>query len=589
MATAIQKDKIELATGSSPMYEERKDKRKQMPKERWPYTKRFNAMKTEFASWMPKGQELAQFLNPTRGFFGQTNPNQGKKIDHKIVLDGHARRACRTLASGMTSGLTSPSRPWFHLAVEGQELQEMQPVQIWLDEVQRIILDIFARSNIYGCLHSGYEEIATFGTACIYLQEDYKDVIRGRVFTYGEYYLACGPDGRVNSFGRAFKMTIGQLVAEFGKDNVSPSVKTSFEQHNTEQWVSVNMLIEPNDDRVPDQKNFENMAYRCLYWEEGTSDDRYLRLEGYESFPTLTPRWDTTTSQDVYGNGPGADSLGDVKMLQKQQRDKLLAVDKVGNPPVQMDASVNGEFNSLPGGVTRTNSTVPNMGVRAAYEVRPDINAMMLDIQETKKAISESMYSDLFMMLMQEHGQMTAAEIYERQSEKLQILGPVLERLENELLNPLIERTFEIGLRNGIFPPPPDELQGADIKIKYVSILAQAQKMVGITAVDQWTTGVGMMMRLDPEAGDILECDEINRGKADMLAIPQKFVASTDKIAAKRKARADAQAQAANLQAAEMAAGAAKSGAGAVKDLGATPMGQNSALDSTLAALTGRT
>lgn len=564
------------------------DMRGKMPAERWPYIKRFGAMKAELATWLPTYMELSQFLNPTRGFFFNVTPNKGTKIDHRVVLDGHARRACRTLASGMTSGLTSPSRPWFRLAVDNPSLQEMQPVQIWLDSVQKIMLDIFAKSNIYGCLHSAYEEIGTFGTACIFIQEDFKDVIRGRVFTAGEYFLSCGPDGRVNGFGRQFSMTIDQLVTEFGKENVSPSVFAQWKQSNTQQWVKVNMLIEVNDDRVPDRADFANMPWRCLYWEEGSAEDRYLRLEGYVSFPLLAPRWDTTTTSDVYGKGPGWDSLGDVKMLQKQQRDKFMAVDKVGNPPVQMDASVQGEFNSLPGGVTRSNSTVPNMGVRAAYEVRPDVNALREDIMETQKAISASMFADLFLMLMQEHGQMTAAEVYERQSEKLQILGPVLERLENELLNPLIERTFEICLGNNLLPPPPKELQGSEIKIKYVSILAQAQKMVGVTAVDQWTAGVGMTMKLDPEAGDILEVDEINREKADMLAIPQKMVASPERVAQKRKARADANAMAANLQAAKIASEAAKGGAGAVKDLAGAPMGQNSALDSTLAAITGR-
>lgn len=577
------------ATKQRATYQQPSDKRKVMPKARWPYTSRLNALKTGLSTWLPTLIELSQFMNPTRGFFNRPTPNQGNKIDHKIVINGHARRACRTMASGMTSGLTSPSRPWFRLGVGNTDLQQIQEVQIWLDEVQKTILDIFARSNVYGCLHSAYEELGTFGTACIFLMEDFKDVIRCRVFTAGEYYLGCGSDGRVNAFGRMFQMTVGQLVEEFGKDNVSPNVLAQYNQNNVDTWINVNILIEENTDRVPDMADFENMPYRCLYWEDGSADDKYLRLDGYETFPILAPRWDTTTTMDVMGKGPGWDSLGDTKMLQKQERDKLLAVDKVGNPPVQLDASVLGEFNSLPGGVTRSSSTIPNTGVRAAYEVRPDINAMQLSINETKKSISESMYSDLFLMLMQDHGQMTAAEIYERQSEKLQILGPVLERLENELLNPLIERTFEIALKNGLFPQIPIALSNQEVKVKYISILAQAQKMVGVTAVDQWTTGVGMTMKLDPEAGDIMEVDEINREKADMLAIPQKMVASPEKIAQKRAARAKQAAMASNMQAAQGAASAAKDAGAGMQSAGTTPMANgNSALDNTLSALTGR-
>lgn len=557
--------------------------------DRWPFTQKFKQMENEYATWQPAHKELSLILNPTRGSFNTETPNIGKKIDHKIVLDGHPRRCVRTLASGMVSGLTSPSRPWFRLGLGDTALGEYPLVKMWLDLVQTILLDIYAHSNIYGVLHTVYEEIATFGTACFFLEEDMQEVVRGRVYTAGEYFLSCGPNGKVNGFARRFWMTADQLVTKFGKANCSPSVQQFYDTNQTEKWVRVNHLIEVNDQRVPGRADFKNMPFRSLYWEDGSPQNTYLRLGGYEEFPVLAPRWETTTTMDSYGRGPGWDGLGDSKMLQKEQRVKLLALDKVADPPVQVDGSVQGEANLLPGGVTRFSATLPNAGVKAAYQVSPDINGMRQEILDVKKAISETFYSDLFLMLNQaDLGRMTAYEVAERQSEKLVVLGPVLERLENEMLSPLIKRTYAIALRMGLIPPPPKEIRGMQIKIEYVSIMAQAQRMVGATSVQQTVGFAASLAQIKPDVADNLDADEILRDYGNRLAIPQKYLVDPAKVAQIRKDRAAQKAKEEQIAASVAMAKAGKDTAAATADLGATTLGTNSALDATLAGITGK-
>lgn len=553
-----------------------------------PYQKKFGYMKQEHQTWAPALLELSQFCNPTRGFFSGMTPNNGKKIDHRLLLDSHARRAVRTLASGMVSGLTSPSRPWFAIGVPDQELKDNDEVREWCDIVENILFDIFSRSNIYGALHSMYEEIGTFGTASLMLMEDFEQVIRARSFTAGEYFLACDAKGRVRTFAREFFMTVSQVIEEFGEENVSASVKAAYQNKQTEMWVKINMLIEPNTEREPGYQDFKHMPFRCLYWQEGETFT-LLRQDGFEEFPVLAPRWDTTTTADAYGRGPGWDALGDVKMLQKEQRMKLEGIDKRNNPPTQQDSSVEGDAQTMPGGVTRYNGIMgPNAGVRPAYQIDPAVRELREDINDCKQAISAAFYADLFLMFINDTGgKMTATEVAERQSEKLQVLGPVLERLENELLSPLIERTFAIANRMGLIPPAPKVMQGSDLKIRYISILAQAQKMVGATAMSQVLGFVGNLSQLDPETADIIDTDETGRIYADNLATPAKMMRSRDKVEARRQARAQAAQQAQQAQVALAAAKAGRDMAGAAKDLGMTQVGQNSALDATLGAITG--
>jgi hypothetical protein len=465
----------------------------------------------------------------------------------------------------------------------------------WLDGIQITMQTVFAKSNVYGVLNSMYEEVGGFGTACALLEKDPVDVIRMRCYTAGEYFLGTGPDGRVNAFYRRFWMTVSQLVKEFGKENCTPQVVTMFENQSPDTWVRINFLIEENDDRVEEYKDWKNMRYRSVYWEDGAMPDKYLRMGGFEDFPVLAPRWSTTTTADAYGRSPGWKMLGDVKMLQALQRNKLIALDKVTNPPVQVDASVQGDVNMMPGGVTRFSGMMPNAGVKAAYEVRLDLASLENTIQTTQNAIKEKSFANLFLMLIDaERGQpITATEVTERQSEKLSILGPVLERLEGELLNPLIERTFGIMLRMGLIPTPPKEIQGMELKVKYISILAQAQKMVGTTAMQQVLAYASSLAQTQLQLGQAEVLDNINFDEqiqeyAEMLGIPAKSMNSPEMRDALRKAKREAQAKAQQAQEAQIQADNMNKMSGAAKNLGTTPMDQNSALDAVLGGITGK-
>jgi hypothetical protein len=555
------------------------------------FEKRAAALKAEGILWHSAWKDLQKYCAPTRGFFDDTRPNTGYTIDHKTLVDSTAEEDFGILASGMLSGLTSPSRPWVRPELDDADLMDYSPVKEWLDIVGKRLLDVYAKSNVYGSLYSIYEEVATFGTACGFLQEDYRDIIRLRVFTIGEYFYGCGPDGRVNAFYHRFWMTVSQMIKEFGYENCSKQVQQSFNNNQSDQWRVVNHLVEENDSRVTNYVDYRNMAFRSIYWEDGDKSDSYLRLGGYQEFPILAPRWVTTTTADCYGRSPGWKMLGDVKMLQKMQKDKLLALAKVIRPPVQVDASVQGEVNMAPDGVTRTSGMVPNSGVRSAYQIAPDLNAIEMSIEKTKAAIHRKSFADLFKMMIEADRTgtpITATEVMERQSEKLSILGPVLEKLESELLNPLNDRTLSIMMRNNLLPPPPKEIQGMNLKFKYISVLAQAQRMAGVTAVSQWVNGVLQESQINPESLDVIDFDEKNAELGEMLGVPAKIVNDPNKIALKRKARVDAQRRVQQSQElAQMAESGAKV-AGAVKDVGTTPVGVGSALDNIIGGITGK-
>lgn len=144
------------------------------------------------------------------------------------------------------------------------------------------------------------------------------------------------------------------------------------------------------------------------------------------------------------------------------------------------------------------------------------------------------------------------------------MLGPVLERLHDELLAPLVEYTFyrlaDMRDANGdpVLPPLPSALRDVDIGIEFVSVLAQAQRAVGAASIDRWIATIGSIASMRPEVVDKLNADELADTYADILGVDPKLVSPDDQVEQARNARAQQAAQAQQAQLAEQQAKAAQ-------------------------------
>ena len=128
------------------------------------------------------------------------------------------------------------------------------------------------------------------------------------------------------------------------------------------------------------------------------------------------------------------------------------------------------------------------------------------------------------------------------------MLGPVLERLHNEILDPLIEMAFSRMVEAGIVPPAPQEMQGMELNVEFVSMLAQAQRAIATNSVDRFVGNLGAVAQLKPDVLDKLDADRWADAYADMLGIDPELIVPGDKVALIRQARAEAQQQAAQAE-----------------------------------------
>lgn len=482
------------------------------------------------------------YLLPRSGRFFAQDRNRGQKR-HNQIYDSTGTRALRVLAAGMMAGMTSPARPWFRLITPDPDMMKNHNVKVWCDDVTKLILDIFQKGNTYRALHSIYEELGAFGTAASVILDDYQDVVRHYPLTTGEYAIATNWRGEVCTIYREFQVTVSQMVKEFGAEKVTPAVKSMFDRGQLDNWITVIHAIEPREDRDTTKKDAKNKAWRSVYFELNADQNHLLRESGFDRFPALCPRW-AATGGDIYGNSPGMEALGDVKQLQHEQLRKANAIDYQTNPPLQVPSSLkNRDVERLPGGITYVDNTGQTSGIQTAFEVKLDLNHLLMDIQDVRQRINSCFFADLFLMLSQQpaDGRMTATEVAERHEEKLLMLGPVLERLNNELLEPLVDATFARIVQAGICPPPPKELQGMPINIEFVSMLAQAQRAVGTNSIDRLVQGIGMVAQAKPEILDKFDADVYADIYSDMLGVDPALIVPGEKVAVVRQQRAEAQ------------------------------------------------
>ncbi len=520
--------------------------------ERW-LQQRFQSLWEARQSYEPAWQDLADHFLPTR--YGNTKQyahtwRQMPLLNDKLV-DATGILAMRTLAAGLQGGMTSPARPWFQLSLEDSNLAHHGPVKEWLAEVSKRMAKLFNGSNFYHAVHTLYGDLGTFGTAFMLELADFEHGFRFVPFSVGEYCLDTNEKQQVDVVFRRFHMSTRQLMQRFGKDRLPSHILSG--PHALQQGHTVVHAIYPRKDRISGEGSGKHMPYASDYWLEGQAGSlspsrggrtHMLSQSGFMEFPGFGVRWQVA-GNDVYGRSPAMDILPDCRMLQQMGITMLKAIHKSVDPPTAVSASLKSVGLDLtPGGVNYVD-VAPGQSPQAAtpiMEVRPDIQGARLAMQDVQKQIQQGLYNDLFRLLLDGKSQhITAKEVAAREEEKLILLGPALERLHAELFTPLIERTYQLMVRHDMVPLRPKELTDEPIKVEFVSLLAQAQKMVSTSAVDKLVHFVHSLKSIKPEAADIIDADKAVEEYAEYLGVTPSILHSPEEREALRQKRLQAE------------------------------------------------
>jgi len=538
---------------------------------------RLYALRNWRLSWWEHWAKLAEAILPRR-YHWLIVPNtmsRGMAINGAIK-DPTGAQAVRVCTAGMRSGIMSSSRPWFKIKAGLRNFKPDRAGELWFEEVEDRIYRVFSGSNYYQSATQMFEDLIVFGTAPKLMYEDRETIIRCYNPCAGEYYLGAGSDFRINSFYRTFVLTVMQCVQMFGLENCPPDVVTLWENKGAslETEVIIAHAIEPNfSASMPGQQpNLGrvpgNFTYREYFWTWGRASSKPLSVRGFRNKPFISPRW-ATTSNDAYGRSAGMDALPDILQLHVMTVRQAEAIEKIVRPPMLADMALKNQPSSiLPGKVTYAADITK--GMKSIYDINIDIEHMSALIEKIEGRVQKWFFNDLFQMMENLEGVQprNEMEIAERRGEKLQVLGPIVEGIENELAEDL-RRTIAIMARRGLLPPKPPSLMGIPLEIEFDSMIAVAQRAAETASMERGMQVVTQLQTAYPDKSpaDNVNIDEFTRIYLEKANFPVKATYGEDERDAMRKAKAQANKEAAGkVQAMQAATHAAPAVAKAAKD-----------------------
>ncbi|MCU4406692.1 portal protein [Acinetobacter junii] len=460
------------------------------------------------------------------------------------IVDNTGKDSLKVLAAGMLSGTCSPSRPWFVIEASDPQLKKDMQVKKWLKELQDICYATFAKSNVYRTIHNCYLQEGAFGTCAALAPRSSDAQLMDLIpMSFGEYAITVDSFNKPNGVYRKFKLTVENMIAFFGEENVSDTVKQAFDNDNLDQEFTVHHAIYQ---RVG-AKGFgaKNMPYASVYFEPSTQN-KLLRESGLESFEVICGRW-TVSSSDIYGESPSSDCFGDMRAIQKGHQQIAKGVDYQVSPPVLIPDYLKGqEKETLPNGIAyyTPNPSSQTAQVQPMLNVQFDVNGVAAMVAQAQERVRRAFYTDLFLMLDQyDQGKMTATEVYERKAEKMLMLGPVVERQIDELLRPLVEICVNRVLADSEYlrTTAPEAIQNSEIKIEFVSILALAQRATGASNLERMLAMVGNVAQVDAQVLDKFDTDKFLDEYAEIIGASPTIFRDPKEVAQIRSNRAQQQ------------------------------------------------
>lgn len=524
--------------------------------------KRFDSLKSDRSTWEDHWQDLAYYCLPRRAYI-TTEKMKGEKLPPD-VYDSTAIQSNQVLAAGLHGYFTSPAAPWFSLEVYPKEMMKNHEVKTWLADCEDKIYCALATSNFNQQIHEVYLDLGVFGTACLYEEEDAQDYVRFYARPIREIYMVEDEKERVYTVFRNFKITARQAFEKWG-EVAGKSVMKALDSGAEDKELEFLHVVGKRNERDITKKDKSNMPFYSIYISK--QDKKIVSEGGYEEFPFFGVRF-SKESGDVYGYSPAMTIFPDIRMVNSMSLSVIKAAQKSIDPPLVLphDGFLL-PLKTFPGGINYKRS-----GIAGGDENRIDVIPQGTNfpvsqemIAENRQLIQKGFFVDLFMTMSDKT--MTATEVVQRTEEKIVALGSALGRMMSELLSPIIVRTFQILLRQGVIKPPPQALQQKGrLNPIYISPLAKAQKYALAGSVNAWLGTMGELAKAIPTVIDILNSDKASRYLADVYSVRPELLRNDDEVKAIRDARAQAEEMMARQQLMLNASQTAKNVGSASKD-----------------------
>ena len=483
------------------------------------------------SNWESHWQEVADYMLPRKAEITKQRAAGDKR--NISIFDATPIHALELLAASLHGMLTSSANRWFSLRFKETELNDSDEAKEWLEDATQRMYDVIAKSNFQQEIFECYHDLIAFGTACLMIEEDDEDTLNFSARHIKEIYIQENKKGYVDTIYRKFKMPAQAVLDKFGMENVSKEVLNSAKKNPFDELTIIH-VVRPRLEFDPKKKDKKNMPFQSIYYEESTG--HIIMIGGFKENPYVIPRY-LKASTEIYGRSPGMNALPDVKVLNKMVENSLKAAAKQIDPPLLIpDDGMLAPIRMAPGSINYYRA-----GSRDRIEplnINANTSITLNSENQRREAILKMFHVD--QLVITENRNMTATEVLQRQEEKMRILGPVLGRLQSELLSPMIIRIFNIMLRNNLFQIAPAILRSQELNIEYVSPIALAQKSSELQSIMRGLELFGSMAQAMPVM-DYIDENGLIKQLINILGLPAKMIKSDAEVQQIREERAQQQ------------------------------------------------
>lgn len=498
-------------------------------------------------------QEIKELVRPDTSDFVSTSVSRPGDARRKI-FDGTAPWALEQLASGLHSHLSSPVDVWFMIGVAGVPYSQLSfRAKSWLEKVTDTIYAHYSSpdANFATAFHEAYMDVSGPGTAVVHqwLSPE-TNRLRFRAHALGDCWIDEDDEGRVDTVHIAHKWTVRQVEKMFGQ------LPEKLAKKKPDEKVVVLHMVYPRSDSdrrpgspLPRDKRFAS-CYVCKDTQE------LLNESGFDFFPFHVGRW-SKLAGETYGRSPALSVLPEIRMVNAMSKTMIVAAQKMVDPPLMVED----DGYLLP---VRTTPGSLNMRRPGAEPILPLPTAQRIDvgiemIEQRRETIRRGFFVDWLVRPLKRERQ-TAQEIMDDRNQMLSMLGPIVGRLQGELLGPTIALSFNLLNRAGLLEPAPAELDGAELEPVYVSPAAKAQTITRGQGMMAYLGQVTQLLPVMPDLIHSIDEDALNAELQDLTDAPRRIL--VDPAEARRRREESRQ-----MQQMQMAAEQAPKVASAAKDL----------------------
>lgn len=441
----------------------------------------YTSLKNDRSEFDYQFQQVSDYGLGRREFTGGRS-SKGRKRQ-KQIYDATFQLSSDALTAALQGLLINSASRWQRWTPEDPELLEDEENREWI----RAVTDVMYHRG-WNHLEAGFatqshellSDVVNFGTGAMFIGEKPGTGLFFSSRPLSEIFITENSEGRVNAVYRRFFLTADQAVEEYGIESVGDKVAKAYRDPNalTTEFEFVQAVL-PR--QLVKDSAIGSHRFPIARYDIDVESARVVLESGYHEMPYAIPRW-SKDSHELYGRGPGINALSDAITLNKVRKSDIIARQKSAEPTLLvMDDGVTGPTRTSPNAVMRIR---PQVGGGRPVEylnnpARVELNAEL--IQDLRRQVQGHFHHELLEVFSDPR--MTATQVLELASRTTQRIGPMLFRLQNEWLEPTIERVFGILERGGHFPERPERMKGIKLKIDYVSPATKAQQNAEVQSV----------------------------------------------------------------------------------------------------------